>query len=365
MGLKTSLPGAETARKMGMVVSTFAVAMGIGFFMQQEDAEAGLTPVADASKAAVTTNSVLLGSAAEPSKIEAVAAADPTPTMIPEATDPMVVTEVAVEVTELSEPEFEQVMENSEEVLPVSTTADVAPSSEPGVALAETLDCEPTMSATVKDAALVELELIAACSMDAAFTIHHEGMMFTGQTDTLGQATLIVPALSEEAVFIAAFDDGFGALSQVPVPALTEYDRVVLQWRGFGGFEIHALEYGATYGETGHVWHQAPRTASIATSGEGGFMMSLGDARVESPLFAQVYTFPTGNPLRTGNVALSVEAEVTAANCDSEVQAQTLERSGSSALKIVDLTLAVPECETIGDFLVLKNLLADLTLAQG
>lgn len=365
MGIKTSLPGADTARKMTMVVCTFSVAMGIGFFMQQDDAAAGRTPIADAALMKTPTVATMqLGSIAETAKAESIVMPDAVPTAVPEQlTDTAV--QVSAEMTDLLEPAFDAVVASATEVMPASVITDVVEEETREIAAIEALDCDPMMTASVRDAALVELELVAACTADAAFTIHHEGMMFSGRTDAQGAATLIVPAMNEEAVFIVAFDDGAGAVAQSNVPTLADYDRVVLQWRGLGGFEIHALEYGATYGEQGHVWHQVPGTASLATAGEGGFIVSLGDARVESPLFAQVYTFPTGKAARPGSVALSVETEITAANCASEVDAQTLERSGSSPVKIADLTLAVPECETIGDFLVLKNLLSDLTLAQG
>jgi len=281
---------------MVMVVGTFAVAMGIGFFMQQRGAEASFN--GEAQGAAGSVAGASLASA---------------PALL----------------------------------------------GTPG-------SCDPAMAVRVLDAALVELSVAAPCVSDAAFTVHHEGMMFSGRTDGAGAATLIAPALAPSAVFIAAFDDGLGAIAEAQVPQVDAFDRVVLQWRGQGGFEIHAMEYGANYGEEGHVWDEAPRTASEAAEGNGGFVMVLGDGRVDVPRFAQVYTFPTGDAPKAGRVALSVEAEITEANCASDIEAQTLERAGaSSGLKIVDLTLSVPACEAIGDFLVLKNILSDLTVSCG
>lgn len=190
-------------------------------------------------------------------------------------------------------------------------------------------------------------------------------MMFSGMTDEDGKATIFAPALKEAALFIAAFDAGLGALAEVSVPSLADYDRVVLQWRGEGAFEIHAMEYGATYGDAGHVWFDAPGDAAAASMGEGGFLLALGDGRVEEPRFAQVYTFPSGNAPQPGAIKLSVEAEITDMNCNTQVEAQTLEANRGEDVRIVDLTLAVPACEAVGDFLVLKNILSDLRLQAG
>ncbi|MEM9437435.1 MAG: hypothetical protein AAGA15_10375 [Pseudomonadota bacterium] len=345
MALNTTLPGANTARKVGMVSGTFAVAMGIGFFMQQQDVSASrnsaqsLTPPPDVAVAAVGQ----------------LPQVDALPTVVPALQPP----ETNAQATAPDAPQ----------ITPVAADPSVAPeegASAAPEALAEEVSCEPSMTARVLDAALVELTVAAPCADQMDFTMHHEGMMFSGRTSPAGEATIIAPALSTSAVYIAAFEQGLGAVAEAEVPALAQYDRVVLQWSGEGGFEIHAMEYGANYGEPGHVWQDAPRTASIAATGAGGFLITLGDGRVDAPRFAQVYTFPSSTAPKPAKVALSVEAEVTPSNCATDVEAQTLERHASGgSVKIVDLTLAVPECEAVGDFLVLKNILGDLTLSNG
>ena len=82
------------------------------------------------------------------------------------------------------------------------------------------------------------------------------------------------------------------------------------------------------------------------------------------PLMAEVYTFPKTAKTRDGVVRLSVEAEVTAYNCETEVTGTTIQRNGIGDVRPVELTLAMPGCEAIGEFLVLKNLLQDLKIAS-
>ena len=78
---------------------------------------------------------------------------------------------------------------------------------------------------------------------------------------------------------------------------------------------------------------------------------------------AEVYTFPTDTATRAGDVTLRVEAEVSETNCGRELEAQTI-ATGDTGLTVQDLVLAMPDCEAIGEFLVLKNLFNDRKSAQ-
>ncbi|NUH66889.1 hypothetical protein HTT03_16520 [Sulfitobacter sp. S0837] len=231
-----------------------------------------------------------------------------------------------------------------------------------GAAVVASCDIEATARAS--EAAMVELSLEASCLPNERLTVHHNGMIFTETTDDEGQLNVTVPALAEQAVFILAFGNGDGAVAQTTVPDLADYDRVVLQWKGAAGFEIHAREFGADYGEEGHVWSGAPRDMAAAVTGKGGFLTRNGNTDVAEPLMAEVYSFPVSTATRDGDIALSVEAEVSQANCGLEIEAQALELRDQGEVTTRNLTLAVPDCDAVGNFLVLNNLLQDLKVAQ-
>jgi hypothetical protein len=55
---------------------------------------------------------------------------------------------------------------------------------------------------------------------------------------------------------------------------------------------------------------------------------------------------------------------VTTDNCGLRTEAQTLEIIGGSSMKVQDLTLPVPACDAVGDYVVLQNLLQDLKVAS-
>lgn len=244
--------------------------------------------------------------------------------------------------------------------------AEARPSQVPVISPSVTADtaCAAVLTARPMAAAMVQLNLTAGCQPDTRVTLHHNGMMISESTDSKGSLTLQMPALSPTAVFMAAFENGVTAMAKAEITSLDVYDRVVVQWEGPGDMQIHAFEFGADYTEEGHVWKAAPRDAAEAALGRGGFLTELGKAMPDQDLRAQAYTFPTGTVSRSGDVALSIETEVTAETCNRRMEAQTLQLTDGGALSVTDLTLDMPHCDAIGDFLVLKNLLQDLKIAQ-
>ncbi|MEM8694323.1 MAG: hypothetical protein AAGG57_20970 [Pseudomonadota bacterium] len=330
-------------KEIATAVGTLAIAVGIGFVMQSSEAAKerygeAARPVSapepnEESLSGNTSTDVLL----EVQEIELTSASDLTVATLPESDG---------NVHRISAPLSAELPQQ----------ADVLPNAD---------KCKVTATAAHADAAMVVLSLDAPCAVNERLTVHHNGMMFTETTDASGQLTVTVPALSEQAVFIMAFPNGDGAVAQIQVPELVGYNRTTLQWRGHAGFELHAREFGADYGQTGHVWSGVDQNTDGMARGENGYVLRLGDAlSTEEPLFAEVYTFPSSASAKSGTIDLSVEAEVTADNCGLQVEAQALEMAGDGDLKTQDLTLAVPGCDAVGSFLVLNNLVADLKVAS-
>ncbi len=226
------------------------------------------------------------------------------------------------------------------------------------------LACGPILSATAQDAAMVRLTVTAPCRGETPITVRHGALEFAARLDHLGSYRADVPALASDAGFAVVFADGTEIATEAEVPGAEAVERVTLMYRGKSGLQIHALEFGADYGEDGHVWTGAPRDAAAARAAGGGFLLELGDPGVTGGQRAQVYTFPDSTRDRDGVVRLSVEAEVTALNCETEVAGQTLERDAEGSLSAVSLTVSMPDCMAIGEYLVLKNLLRDLKIAS-
>lgn len=239
----------------------------------------------------------------------------------------------------------------------LTVPAIVAPSAVPLPA------CSVMMDATVLPLAMVSLSVNAPCQPNAAMTIHHQGMMFTVLTDDAGMTDILVPAIAQDAFFISVFEGGEGAVTSVAVPELANFDRAAVQWQGVNGVQLHALEFGADYDTDGHVWAASVGELDFVAPSQAGFLVRLGDETRDTPLMAEVYTFPSGAVSRDGTVALSVETEVTAQNCGRDISAQSIQIDPTSSPTAIDLTMTMPECDAIGEFLVLKNMFKDLTLA--
>ncbi len=413
-------------RKYGVAAGTFAVALGIGFVMQNGDVLAARMG-ADVPGAPEVADVPVLPAVAEattvPALPEVLAPSTPdvasfempsdvtTPTMNAPGIDmaaadlsdlatldaaplitadvdplaqpavepslPMVPTEMADADVETLAPETLAPVTPDTTVATTETTFSDAPFE---VAVADTAQdledafaspstpqaegCTPDLQGVAGIAATVSLSLTAPCATEMAITLHHQGMMFTVLTDEAGQATVTVPALAETSVFIADIGGQDGAVAVVSVPDVAMYDRSVLQWQGDTGLQMHAREFGAEYESEGHVWQAAARDMAAAVTGEGGYMILLGDPRLEDGMMAEVYTYPTLSALQDGDVLMTVEAEVTEANCGRLIAAQSIQVAPGAEPVARDLEMTLPSCDAVGEFLVLNNMLEDLTLAS-
>lgn len=332
-------------------VATLAIAVGVGFIMQRTDAadqrygQASIAvPISSSSAASAPDETAAPTEPLDVQGIELTSASQVDPVAAPSAsiarapdTDPAITRVAAAPDTLLSPP--------VEEALP----------SKP--------DCDVQASARAIPGAMVSLELEAPCAINERVTVHHNGLMFSYATNDTGGLRVLAPAMSEQAVFIFALPNGDGAVAQINVPDIDGYARIALQWRGQAGFQLHAREFGANYGETGHIWSETEANLSGLQSGQNGFLMRVGNEAMADPLVAEIYSFASAKATRTGLIDVSVEAEVTAVNCGKRIEAQSFEIGAGGSIKTHDLTLHVPGCDAIGDFLVLNNLIPDMTVA--
>lgn len=321
-------------------VGTFASVIGIGFVMQSGDT---------AEQRYSATEVATLTTVQEPEVISE----------LPKPDEFLVVHDIELTSAQSSSPVTVQREDTNVVQAPAATSTLETPAVK-NTALSAM--CEILAEGVATKAAMIEMTLNASCLPNERVTVHHGGMMFTQTTSADGMLNTTFPALDENALVIFAFSNGDGAVAQVQVPELRQYNRTAIQWKGDVGFEMHAREFGAGYGDAGHVWKDAARGPS-AVDGALGFMTRLGNPDVADSLMAEVYSFPKGMSGPTGIVDLSVEAEVTALNCGLEIEAQSLEVI-DGGVKSSDLILAVPDCDAKGSFLVLNNLVENLTIAS-
>lgn len=231
--------------------------------------------------------------------------------------------------------------------------------------------CGISLQAEVQPRALVALTLTGSCLPNETIVLHHSGLMVSLKTDSSGIAKIIVPALVKKAIFIATYDNGDGALTMIDVPDMARYKRIVLQWEGAKGVQLHAYKDGAGYGTEGHFWSQTGALDADKPDGDRGFFSLLGDAKLSDGFHAEIASFPAQKLLDTQAVSLSIETEITVENCGRTIAGELLMRAtdmksdtqSSHDSDSRGLTLFVPECDMVGDFIVMKNVIENLNLS--
>lgn len=218
--------------------------------------------------------------------------------------------------------------------------------------------CAPNVRATARAGAMVDLTVLSSCNPGAEVDIDHVGLRFTEKLNEDGVLDLSVPAMTSEAR-IEVSVAGQTLSADVTVPDMAEYDRVALVWQGGTGLQLHALEGGAFYGDAGHRWAESPAMPDHAIKGEGGFVTVLGST--SGGFAADVYTYPVSMPTAP---AISIEAQVLETTCEDAIMGEYLRSSVDTDPVITEVGMVVPECGAVGEYLVLKNLPEDLTIAR-
>ncbi len=219
--------------------------------------------------------------------------------------------------------------------------------------------CDITLDLMPEASAMIGVTLLAPCHPDERVTLRHAGLVVTGQTTAGGALFSGLPALDSAGKVQVTFADGAEVEATVVVPDLAGYRRFGVQWQGDDAFQIHGFEGGANYGQPGDINAVNPGRPMADAARKGGFLTLLGDPASANPLLAEIYTFPAD---RAARVQVVVEAAVTEKTCGRELLGETLESNGG-VVRSSDLTLSMPECDAIGDYLVLKNLASDMNIA--
>lgn len=240
---------------------------------------------------------------------------------------------------------------------PVNVVAD-----ETEAPVAATESCALMLEGVAEAGAMAALTLSAPCDAGAAVEFDHAGLRFSEQLGPEGDLFVVVPAMAETAVFTARIGDSQETSIELNVPDFARFERVALMWKGSTGLQLHALENGAAYGEPGHVWAEEPGSAESVITGKGGFVSVLGST--SEGYAADVYTYPNDLMTNGAEPRVSVETQVMENTCGTRIEGSILRSNAGRAPTLQPLTIAVPSCDAVGEYLVLNNLPQDLKLAR-
>lgn len=237
-----------------------------------------------------------------------------------------------------------------------------APAPDPApapAALPQAEACPVTLELMAEPQAMIGLTLLAPCHPNERVVLQHAGLAVTGLTTATGALFTSLPALQPQAEVTTIFADGTRTSAALDIPEAATVRRFGIQWQAEDAFQLQAFEGGASWGEAGNVSARTPRASGLALPADQGFVTALGDASAPAPLLAEVYTFPADSRVAAEVV---IEAAVTEATCGREIFGQTLTATGGKAAT-EDLTLAMPDCDGVGDYLVLNNLALPTNIA--
>jgi len=225
---------------------------------------------------------------------------------------------------------------------------------------AELSACAVWLVVTPSISGMLDASVYAPCDRDAAVQISHAGLTFDTRIGPDGQLVQMVPALTADATVTLTFADGREQSDSTLVTDLGSLERVALQWESPASLLLHAYEFGAQYGETGHIHAGNPLAPGVHGH---GFMTVLGDPMIPGGRMAQVYSYPSGQSSRTGSVVLEIEAPVTDLSCGRPIEAQSFELQGDGLAQIRVIHLDMPDCDGSGGYVVIPGVLPDIQIA--
>lgn len=218
------------------------------------------------------------------------------------------------------------------------------------------MTCNAQLGLHAAPGGLVALSLLAPCHSNERVVLRQADLAVTAKVDKDGALDAELPLLSADGSVEIRFADGSKTSAQMPVAAETLARRFVVQWEGGADFILHGMENGADFNQTGDLTSANPGTPDAP---QAGFVRVFGDDSVDNPLIAQVYSYPGDHSIRAEIV---VEAAVNAGTCGHDLLGETIAATHGASV-VTELTMAMPECTGIGDFLVLKNLASSEKIA--
>ena len=234
-----------------------------------------------------------------------------------------------------------------------------AQSSEDLAQTAKTQGCTPRLFLTPAPAGTVSLSFRAPCDGGAQVDIRQGLVLASQMLDETGRMMIRMPALTEDvSISVTLNEETLSA--DLSVPNALDFQHVVLMWDGPQHLRLNAFEFGAARNEIGHVWSGAPKTPVRASRGRGGFLTRL---TTDTGPSAEIYSVPSGRALMRGVVRLVVEAEITQASCGRIAYAKAIQPTAFRRQSETDVEVALPDCDRIGEVVLLQNLLRDMRLA--
>lgn len=217
-----------------------------------------------------------------------------------------------------------------QEITPLSASAesrDLHTAPEP--ARAGLTGCTPALRLVPRDGAVLSVTLDAPCAAETRVQISHGGMSFAARIPTGRPLHVLIPALEASGRVSVALPDGTALTAVAPVDGLQDLRRFAVTWQGGARVRLQPGETGAT---------------------AQGWIAELGDATLDSPALAAVFTYPAA-----GKAEPMLDVAATPQSCGQRVLGQTI-TSRMGRAEATALSVDLPECAAGDAVMHLKNL---------
>ena len=191
-------------------------------------------------------------------------------------------------------------------------------SARPSAAVAPTgrspAACEPAQIASEPlDGGRMLVRVATPCRADQTVHFGYGEATILGRLDGGGRLELTLDLFAGAASPVEiTFEDGVSR--EIPARAndLDKVEKIALIWRAPVDLDLHAFEYGATFGQPGHVWAQAPSSAmaardQTATNKRGRGFISRADGGQGPGDKIEIYTFFRHPEQAAGLVSIAVD----------------------------------------------------------
>ena len=236
----------------------------------------------------------------------------------------------------------------------------VAEAPQPDIGRPLAFSCNREATAEAGVAGMLRILLTDGCAPGTRVTVAQGLLIADWLLDHDGQRHLSFTPLQAGAPLTVTWWDGSQTDLSLPSTIGPLPSRAALAWQGPQFLSIVAQEFGPPIGGMGSGAPMTHSASQAAISQEtGGFLTTLGDGIGRT---AQVYTFPDDVDV-SDVIRLSVAAPVTLRSCARQASATALQRSPLGGMLTSRVGVALPECDAIGQTIILQNVFRDLRLA--
>ena len=206
-------------------------------------------------------------------------------------------------------------------------------------------DCPPAkLDLATQPGALLAVAITAPCAARKSARLQLDALEFDLNLDGAGKWSGLVPALGTDNRVEVRLPDDVRLSAKIAAPGTVTFNRTLVLWQGVGAVHLNAYEYGAHYGEAGHVRADMPRTPDTPL---GGYLMSYGAKG--SGAHAEVYSAPAD----MNNIRFDLEAPVSAASCGRDLRASVVKIQAGAASAPLPVTLSMPDCDLLDGSVVM------------